>query len=64
MSILCGQQNGWGVIYMQIARNNYSHYWLITTNSDPPTPTDTLVPCHITANENCLYSNTKEWSHL
>ena len=44
MSILCGQQNGWGVIYMQIARNNYSHYWLITTNSDPPTPSD-MVSC-------------------
>ena len=44
MSILCGQQNGWGVIYMQIARNNYSHYWLITTNSDPPTSSDMASP--------------------
>ena len=44
MSILCGQQNGWSVIYMQIARNNYSHYCLITTNSAPPTPSD-MVSC-------------------
>ena len=49
MSILCGQQNGWGVIYMQIARNNYSHYCLITTNSDPPTPSD-MVSCLLSLN--------------
>ena len=49
MSILCGQQNGWSVIYMQIARNNYSHYGLITTNSDPPTPSD-MVSCLLSLN--------------
>ena len=49
MTILCGQQNGWSVIYMQIARNNYSHYWLITTNSDPPTPSD-MVSCLLSLN--------------
>ena len=37
------------VIYIQIARNNYSHYWLITTSSDPPTPSD-MVSCLLSLN--------------
>ena len=44
MSILCGQQNGCSVIYMLNIRNNYSHYCLITTNSDPPTSSDMASP--------------------
>ena len=59
MSILCGQQNGWSVIYMLNIRNNYSHYCLITTNSDPPTPSD-MVSCLLSLNIEQFSIQTEE----